>query len=38
MTGPNAADQFKNMQTSGGRTLADIGQGTIAKEATGLRH
>ena len=36
MTGPNAADQFKNMQTYGGRTLADIGEGTIAAEATGL--
>jgi hypothetical protein len=36
MTGPNAADQFKNMQTYGGRTIADIGEGTIAAEATGL--
>ena len=36
MTTPGAAETFAGMQTFGGRTLADIGEGTIAGKATGL--
>jgi hypothetical protein len=36
MTTPGAADTFQGMKTYGGRTIADIGEGTIAGQATGL--
>ena len=36
MTTPGAAETFKGMQTFDGRTIADIGEGTIASQATGL--
>ena len=36
MTAPGAGETFKGMQTYGGRTIADIGEGTIAGQATGL--
>ena len=36
MTAPGAADTFQGMKTYGGRTIADIGEGTIAGQATGL--
>ena len=36
MTTPGAAETFKGMQTFDGRTIADIGEGTIAGKATGL--
>ena len=36
MTTPGAAETFRGMQTFDGRTIADIGEGTIAGQATGL--
>ena len=36
MTTPGAAGDFRAMQTFDGRTIADIGEGTIAGQATGL--
>ena len=35
-TAPGASETLQGAQTFGGRTLADIGEGTIANEATGL--
>ena len=36
MTTPGAAGDFRAMKTFDGRTMADIGEGTIAGKATGL--
>jgi len=36
MTTPGAAGDFRAMKTFDGRTIADIGEGTIAGQATGL--
>ena len=36
MTTPGAAETFQGMKTFDGRTIADIGEGTIAGKATGL--
>jgi hypothetical protein len=36
MTTPGAAETFKGMKTFDGRTITDIGEGTIAGKATGL--
>ena len=36
MTTPGAAGDFRAMKTFDGRTIADIGEGTIAGKATGL--
>ena len=36
LTAPGASETLQGAQTFGGKTLADIGEGTIANEATGL--
>ena len=36
LTTPGASETLQGAQTFGGKTLADIGEGTIANEATGL--